>query len=226
MVTNNSANIPTGATGKFCQGQGAGVALNLSTATYPSTATGTGKILRADGTNWVASTATYPDTAGTSGNVLTSDGTNWISSASTSNDGITTVTGSLTNSQIKNLHGTPILFLAAQGSGKIIRIVSSVGKMNYGGTNVFIAAFGQRAALFYGAPTTEIGGIIGNAQITAASTQIIAARPDVYSTVVGAYSLADNQAVYIYNPVAIEIAGNAANNNTITYSVSYQIITI
>lgn len=81
MVTNNSKNQPTGATGKVMQGQGVGTAANFSTATYPSTATGTGKILRADGTNWVASTATYPDMAGTSGNVLTSDGTNWVSSA-------------------------------------------------------------------------------------------------------------------------------------------------
>lgn len=82
MVTNNSVNEPTAASGKVLQGQGIGVASNFSTATYPSTATGTGKILRADGTNWAASTATYPDTAGTSGNVLTSDGTNWVSGTS------------------------------------------------------------------------------------------------------------------------------------------------
>lgn len=54
---------------------------SYSTASYPSTATGTGKILRADGTNWTPTTATYPDTAGASGNVLTSDGTNWTSAA-------------------------------------------------------------------------------------------------------------------------------------------------
>jgi len=81
MVTNNGCDEPTAASGKVLQGQGIGTANAFSTATYPSTATGTGKILRADGTNWVASTATYPDTAGTSGNVLTSDGTNWSSSA-------------------------------------------------------------------------------------------------------------------------------------------------
>lgn len=33
-----------------------------STATYPSTATATGTLLRADGTNWVATTSTYPTT--------------------------------------------------------------------------------------------------------------------------------------------------------------------
>lgn len=56
MVTNNAANIKTGASGTILQGQGVGTALDFSTATYPST-------------------------AGTSGNVLTSNGTNWSSSA-------------------------------------------------------------------------------------------------------------------------------------------------
>lgn len=80
MPTNSGSNIVTADVGKVLQGAGLGVQNAFSTATYPSIATGTGKILRADGTNWVATTATYPDTAGTNGNVLTSDGTNWSSS--------------------------------------------------------------------------------------------------------------------------------------------------
>lgn len=81
MVTNNSSNIPTAASGKVAQGAGVGSALTFSTPTYPSSSGSAGKILRSDGTNNVYSTATYPDTAGTSGNLLTSDGTNWSSSA-------------------------------------------------------------------------------------------------------------------------------------------------
>lgn len=68
-----------GSSGKILISDGTNIV--SSTPTYPNSATGTGKILRADGTNWAASTATYPDTGGTSGNVLTSDGTNWSSSA-------------------------------------------------------------------------------------------------------------------------------------------------
>lgn len=79
--SNNSINVGYGTSGQLVKSNGAGVAPGFTTATYPSTATGTGTILRADGTNWVASTATYPNTAGTSGNVLTSDGTNWTSAA-------------------------------------------------------------------------------------------------------------------------------------------------
>ena len=82
LVTSN-AGIPSilagpGTTGNILQSNAAAPP-SYSTATYPSVATGTGTILRANGTNWVPSTATYPDTAGTAGNVLTSDGTNWVS---------------------------------------------------------------------------------------------------------------------------------------------------
>lgn len=51
-----------------------------STPTFPNSATGTGTILRADGTNWAATTATYPATTSastfltsTSANVVTTD---------------------------------------------------------------------------------------------------------------------------------------------------------
>src|SRR3989304_6138523 len=81
MVTNNAANNKTGASGTVLQGQGVGTTSDFSTATFPSTATGTGKVLIADGTNWVASTPTYPNAAGTSGNLLTSNGTNFVSSS-------------------------------------------------------------------------------------------------------------------------------------------------
>lgn len=71
-----------GATGKILQSNAA-AAPSFSTATYPSVATGTGTILRADGTNWVASTPTFPNTAGTAGKVIISDGTNFITSTPT-----------------------------------------------------------------------------------------------------------------------------------------------
>lgn len=48
-----------------------------------STTATSGKLLRGDGTNWIASTPTFPTTAGTSGKVLISDGTNIVSSTPT-----------------------------------------------------------------------------------------------------------------------------------------------
>lgn|SRR5574338_387792 len=78
---NTIANVGPGSAGQALKSSGAGVNPAYTTATFPSTASSVGKILRADGTNWSATTATYPDTAGTNGNVLTSDGTNWSSTA-------------------------------------------------------------------------------------------------------------------------------------------------
>lgn len=227
MVTNNAANIPTGASGKVLQGQGVGSTLNFSTATYPSTATGTGKILRADGTNWVASTATYPDTAGTSGNVLTSDGTNWVSSTPPASSGIITVTSALTNAQVKALHATPIQVIAAPGAGKVIRILSAIGKMQYGGTNVFTAAAAQSIQLYLGAGTTAIASatpIVTNTMLVASASQITGINPGLAG--ITTYTSIANQAVYLYNPSATEITGNAANDNTVPYSITYQVITI
>jgi len=228
MPTNNSINLVTGTASKVVQSQGAGVALGLTTATYPSTATGTGKILRADGTNWTPTTATYPNTSGSNGNLMTSDGTNWNSSTAPTGSGIITVTGNLTNSQIKNLHATPIQIIAGQGSGSVIRIITAVGKMVYGGTNVFTAAASQTINLYFGAGTTSIWviPILTNAMIVANSTRIASITPTSLAFGSTVFSAIDNQAVYLYNPIVTEISGNAANDNTMNWSISYQVITI
>lgn len=96
MVTINSANNKTGASGKVLQGQGVGTASDFSTATYPSTATGTGTILRADGTNWAATTATYPTTT-TANQLLVSTATNVVGgvTAGTTGTVLTGVTGAV-----------------------------------------------------------------------------------------------------------------------------------
>lgn len=74
--------LATGSSGQVLQSAGAAALPTYSTATYPSIATGTGTILRANGTNWVASTATYPDVATSTGSFLYANGTNWVASTS------------------------------------------------------------------------------------------------------------------------------------------------
>lgn len=94
MVTNNAANNPTGVSGTVLQGQGIGTASSFSTATYPPTATGTGTILRADGTNWSATTSTYPNTNAIN-TLLYASSANIMSALATVNNGvlITSATG-------------------------------------------------------------------------------------------------------------------------------------
>lgn len=97
LVTSNTG-VPSilagpGTTGNILQSNAA-AAPSFSTATYPSVATGTGTILRADGTNWVATTATYPTTT-TVSQILYSSATNVVSGLATANNGvlITSATG-------------------------------------------------------------------------------------------------------------------------------------
>jgi hypothetical protein len=71
--------VGPGSSGQVLQSGGNSSNPAYSTATYPATATGTGTILRADGTNWSASTNTYPNTA-TTGDILIATGTNIIGS--------------------------------------------------------------------------------------------------------------------------------------------------
>lgn len=71
---------------------GASATPSWSTATWPSVATGTGTILRADGTNWVATTATYPTTT-TVNQILFSSSTNVIGGITTGNNGVLITSG-------------------------------------------------------------------------------------------------------------------------------------
>lgn len=238
--------LAAGSAGQVLQSGGASADPAYSTATYPSSSGGSGKILYdngtnfvesiptfpasasatsrkivvSDGTNWVASTETWA-IPGTSGNVLTSDGTNWTSAAAPG-AGLLVASGQLTNTQIKNLHGTPVQAIAAPGSGKIISIVSSCLTMNYGGTNVFVAGAAQTIGLYYGT-TTFTSTVLTNALIVASSSQAAITGIGLASS---ASTNTSNVAVNFYNAVATEISGNAGNDNTISYSILYRIVTI
>lgn len=249
LVT-SSAGVPSilagpGVTGTILQSNAA-AAPSFSTATYPSTATGTSKVLVADGTNWVASTPTFPNASatlnkviksdgtnwiastetyaapGTSGNVMTSDGTNWTSAAGS---GILIAASQITSAQVKALHGTPIQVIAAPGNGKVIQLISAIGTMNYGGTNVFVAGASQTIQLTYGTIGSQTAGMVllANGDIVAAASQIHQGNIILNTTT---YASIQNTAVNLYNSSATEISGNAAGNNTVSYSVVYRIVTI
>ena len=91
--TGNVAATAAGSSGQVLQSGGASADPSYSTATFPSTATGTGTILRANGTNWVATTATYPTTT-TANRILYSSATSVVGEITSANNAILATDGS------------------------------------------------------------------------------------------------------------------------------------
>lgn len=134
---------------------------------------------------------------------------------------IKTVNGTLTSAQIKALHGTPITAVSSPGSGFVIQIISATASFVYGGTNVFVAAAAQTIAIYYGTTTQALsvlsnGSIIGTANVLTAS-----GSPIINNSSTASYA---NLSMTLYNPVATEISGNAANDNVIKWSISYRVV--
>ncbi len=76
---------PTATAGQVLQSAGSSADPAFSTATFPATATGTGTLLRADGTNWAATTSTYPNTNAAS-TLLYASSTNVMAALPTANN--------------------------------------------------------------------------------------------------------------------------------------------
>jgi len=221
MVTTNAINQATAAAGKVLQGAGVGVNNTFSTPTYPSASGTSRKILVSDGTNNVYSTETWA-VPGTSGNLLTSDGTNWTSAAASG--GVQTATITLTNAQIKALHATPIQAIAAPGANKCIVIVTSAAQLKYGGTTAFTAGAGQTVSLYYGT-APAICAPVSNAMLVSTASKF-GVSSQVVAAINQAVGVIDNVAVNLYNPVATEITGDAANDTTISLQILYWIATV
>lgn len=92
-ASNAISSVGPGSSGQVLQSGGNASNPAYSTATYPSTATGTGTILRANGTNWVATTSTYPNTNAVS-TLLYASSANVMSALTTANNGALITDGS------------------------------------------------------------------------------------------------------------------------------------
>jgi len=208
-----------GTSGKILVSDGTNIISSIPT--FPNASATSGKIIKSDGTNWLASTETYAAPS-TSGNVMTSDGTNWTSAAA-SGAGILSVSGTLTNAQVKALHGTPVQILAAPGAGKVIQVITASFTLDYGGTNAFTAGASQTIQVYYGTLVQITIGLVNTALVSTSSRYN---QSDPLLNSVQPYSSVVNTAVNLYNSVVTEITGNAANNNTVSYNIIYRTITI
>jgi fibronectin-binding autotransporter adhesin len=92
-ASNLIASVGPGSSGQVLQSGGNAANPAYSTATFPATATGTGTILRADGTNWSATTTTYPNTNAIN-TILYASAANVMSALATANGGVFDTTSS------------------------------------------------------------------------------------------------------------------------------------
>ena len=245
-ASNGITSVGPGTLGQILQSGGASGNPAYSTATYPASSGGTGKVLYdngtnfvesiptfpasasatsrkiivSDGTNWNASTETYA-VPGTSGNILTSDGTNWTSSAQT----FLIKSISLNSAQIKALHGTPIEIIPTPGSGKGIVIINCASKFNYGGNNAFTAGAAQTVTLYFNNNTTSSAVVPCDNTTIVGTTTKFSSITSVTSITDKSAGILDNVNLAAWNPVATEITGNAANDNSIDIIVAYWIVT-
>jgi hypothetical protein len=227
-ASNAISSVGPGTAGQVLQSGGNAANPSYSIPTYPSASGTSGKIIQSDGTNNIYSAFTMAN-PGTSGNVLTSNGTNWVSSAP-GGGGLSSVTLTLTNAQLKAISTTPVQIIAAQGSGAIIVPVQTVCKLNYGGTNAFTNSPTMR--LLYGSVSNtnncvQMVGVNNTAFCQATSNQYCTSN-----TLVGSGGSSGNISSTVGENTIISVngstdfTGNAANNNTMTVVVLYYVLTI
>jgi len=144
---------------------------------------------------------------------------------SLANTVIKTATVLLTNAQIKALRATPINVVAAPGAGFFVYPIECIVELVYGGNNAFTGAAGDNLGLKWqdGTTTTIMsGGLQAFIQATNSAFNKFV-DPAVGSDVNIAKTAVDNKPLVIHNITGAEIAGNAANDNTINVIVKYAI---
>src|SRR5574338_529700 len=192
----------TGSAGQIFQSGGASADPAYSTATYPSVTTGTGTLLRADGTNWTATTSTYPDTNAIN-TLLYASAANVMSALATANNGtlITSATGvpswlanGTTGQVFTATTGSPPSWQnASSGSvtfidqGSSTTVASNTGYFVTGNFAMTLPASPSQGDLvIIVADTTSAVTVTGNAgQIIRIGNQATAAAGSVVSSAIG-----------------------------------------
>lgn len=139
---------------------------------------------------------------------------------------VQTVQIPLSNAQVKALRASPQQLVAAPGAGKVLIPVQCIVYMKYGGTNAFTANSGKNLSV------QPVGGnaILNGAgqaflQATASGYSEMTFAPAAGTDLTNSKTFADNVALQIANTGASEIAGNAANDNSLLVVLSYRVDT-
>ena len=127
----------------------------------------------------------------------------------------------LTSTEIKALATTPIELVAAPAAGSTILFLGALLKLNYGGTNAFTEAGDNLGIKYTDAAGVQVSGTIE-------STGFIDQTADTYTNAIPAGDAivaatgAEAQALVLDN-LGSNFAGNAADDNTMTIRVYYEV---
>lgn len=131
----------------------------------------------------------------------------------------------LTSAEVKGARAAPVTLVAAPGAGVSLMFKGALLKLNYGGTNAFTESSDNFAIRY----TDGSGAIVSE---TIENTGFIDQTADTQTNsipkadAIVASASAENQALVLHNTGDGEIAGNAANDNTVTLRIYYNEVTL
>ncbi len=124
----------------------------------------------------------------------------------------------LTSTQIKNLHASPITIIPAPGANKMVVAVSLVGKFNYG-TTPFTAIPNQGINLFAGT-NKSLGTLMDSVYLNSTNDFNVFNPPQPFLDI---SANLENQPITLYNAEITEITGNATDDTTVDVYVQYYV---
>lgn len=129
---------------------------------------------------------------------------------------------SLTNAEIKALRATPKTLVAAPGTGKVLEFLGALLLLDYGGTNVFTETADNLAIRYNnGSGVIVSEAIESTGFIDQSADTLTNAIPKI--DVIAAKTGSENLSLVLHNTGDGEIAGNAANDNTMRVKVTYRV---
>lgn len=200
-VVGGSGTVNSGTSGQLAYYAANGTAVStLSVPTFPTVSATSGKIIKSDGTNWVASTETYA-APGASGNVLQSDGTNWTSVA--------------TGSRVFAAASPPTVDVGLF----TIKTAADAINMSLGQSNVFTTVFtvpSSRTFVCTGAQaffTTVSGAAVGTTTWTITESGANAIMFNVGTSASGSFTPILNRFIFLSSSGTVLASTCAAGNN-------------
>lgn len=125
----------------------------------------------------------------------------------------------LTAAEVKALRATPKTLVLAR-PGLVYQMLGAVLELNYGGTNAFTETADNLVVRYTdgsGAIVSQTIETTGFIDQTASTMTTALPKIDVIAT----SAASEGEALVLHNSGDGEIAGNAANNNTLTVSITY-----